>query len=235
MPVDPIDTDRPDITNSSHVVPEGSLRFENGVNVTAPDHSIVVDATNTRARLGIAPCLEVLVDVPTYLATLSGQASAGFSDLAPAVKWQISPVPGEVDLSVVAGVGLPTGTSHLIGPGSQPYLQVPWSWEVSEHWAINGMLTAFFHPSDPASKEVSQATLVLERKLGEKAAVFIEWVGEFPSAAPASHLVNSGAIYRLSKTEQIDFHIGTGLNAEAPSFVFGVGYSYRFDKLISRR
>jgi hypothetical protein len=52
--------------------------------------------------------------------------------------------------------------------------------------------------------QVYETTLVLERKLGERAGVFIEWVGDFPSEAGARHLLNSGAIYRLSKTEQID-------------------------------
>jgi hypothetical protein len=96
------------------------------------------------------------------------------------------------------------------------------------------MFTVFFRPSDPVSREVYQSTLVLERKIGEKAAVFVEWIGDFPSDAPAGHLLNSGAIYRLSNTEQIDFHIGAGLNAEVPRFVFGLGYSYRFDRLFSR-
>jgi hypothetical protein len=63
-PSDPIETDRPDITNSSRVVPAGSLQFENGVNITTPDHSLSVDGTYTRARLGIAPCLE-MADQPS--------------------------------------------------------------------------------------------------------------------------------------------------------------------------
>jgi hypothetical protein len=44
-------------------------------------------------------------------------------------------------------------------------------------------------------------------------------------------LLISGTVLHLSKTEQIDFHIGAGLDKEAPSFVFGIGYSYRFDGL----
>jgi hypothetical protein len=30
--------------------------------------------------------------------------------------------------------------------------------------------------------------------------------------APTSHLINSGATYRLTRTQQIDFHLGFGLN-----------------------
>jgi hypothetical protein len=217
-PTDEIETDRPDITNSSRVVPQGSLQFENGVNITIPESSHVLDGTNTRARLGIAPCLEVLVAVPSYFATLSGSVASGFTNVTPAVKWQISPIPGKIDLSAVAGIGLPTGSKALVGPGPQAYVQFPWFWELTAKWSVNGMPTTFLHPSDPVSKQAYESTLALERKVGNKAGVFIEWVGDFPSDAGARHLFNSGAIYRLSKTEQIDFHIGAGLNKYAPKF-----------------
>src|SRR6476659_6844057 len=67
---DEIATDRPDVTNSSLVVPTGSLQSENGVNFSARDGGRVLDGTNTRWRLGIAPCLELLLDLPTYFATV---------------------------------------------------------------------------------------------------------------------------------------------------------------------
>jgi hypothetical protein len=88
-------TDRPDFTNSSVVVPAGSLQTENGINSSARDGSRFVDGTNTRLRAGIANCLEFLVDVPTYFANVRGPGSSGFSDVAPALKWQISPIPGK--------------------------------------------------------------------------------------------------------------------------------------------
>ncbi|HET7885096.1 MAG TPA: transporter, partial [Bradyrhizobium sp.] len=61
-----IATDRPDVTNSSIVVPVGSLQNENGINLGGRDGSLRLDGTNSRWRLGIAPCLEVLIDLPTY-------------------------------------------------------------------------------------------------------------------------------------------------------------------------
>jgi hypothetical protein len=144
-PTDPIDTDRPDVTNSSRVVPEGSLQFENGINVTSPDHYFVLDGTNTRARLGIAPCLEVLVDADLFCHTERARA-VGLHRCRPAVKWQMSPVPGKIDLSAVTGIGLPTGRKELVGPGPQPYLQFPWSWEIASGWGVSGMFTTFLHP-----------------------------------------------------------------------------------------
>ena len=90
---DEIATDRPDVTNSSVVVPAGSLQIENGINFSARGGDRFVDGTNTRLRAGIANCLEVLVDVPTYFASAHGPEYSGLSDVTPALKWQISPVP----------------------------------------------------------------------------------------------------------------------------------------------
>ena len=123
---DPIATDRPDVTNSSLVVPLGSLQSENGINLSGRDDATLLDATNTRLRFGVAHCLEVLVDVPTYFAVLGGEAKSGWTNVTPAIKWQVSPLPGKIDLSLVAGAGLPTGTPSIAGHGVQPYLQSPW-------------------------------------------------------------------------------------------------------------
>ena len=116
---DEIMTDRPDVTNSSLVVPTGSLQSENGVNFSARDGGRTIDGTNTRWRLGVAPCLELLLDVPTYFANIRVPGSSGFTDVAPAVKWQISPIPGKIDLSVVLGTALPTGAVDIPGRGAQ--------------------------------------------------------------------------------------------------------------------
>jgi len=43
--------------------------------------------------------------------------------------------------------------------------------------------------------------------------------------------LNSGGAYRLTKTEQLDFHVAFGLNENAPTYIFGLGYSFRLDGL----
>jgi hypothetical protein len=230
---DDIATDRPDVTNSSLVVPVGSLQSENGVNFSARDGGRTIDGTNTRWRLGVAPCLELLLDVPTYFANIRGPGSSGFSDVAPAIKWQVSPLPGTIDLSVVFGAALPTGAVDIAGRGAQPYLQMPWSWELRDGWGLSGMLTEFFRPAELTAKRVTEATFVIERKVTERASLFVEYVGDYPENAGPSQLLNSGGLYRLSPTQQIDFHVAFGLNHNAPSYIAGVGYSFRFDGLFA--
>ena len=84
-----ISTDRPDVTNSSRVVPYGSLQAENGVDWTVRQGSNVISGSETRLRLGVAQCTEVLADVPTYFYSLNGRASSGFSDLVVSIKREL--------------------------------------------------------------------------------------------------------------------------------------------------
>jgi len=227
----PIETDRPDVTNSSVVVPVGSFQNENGINVSRRDGATIFDGTNSRFRLGIAPCLEVFVDLPSYVTSFRGTGASGFTNVGPGVKWQISPIPGKFDLSVAAGIGLPTGAVAVAGPGAQPYLQFPWSVELGSGWAIKGMVTNFFTPADQVNRYTNQSTFVIERQFDERTSLFVEYVGDYPIVGGTSHLFNSGGSYRITNTEQIDFHVGVGLNRNAPAYIFGVGYSFRLDRL----
>ncbi len=228
---DEITTDRPDVTNSSLVVPFGSLQSENGVNFSSRDGGRSIDGTNSRWRLGVAPCLEVLVDLPTYFGTVNGSGSTGFSDVAPAIKWQISPVPGKIDLSAVFGMAVPTGAVAIAGRGPQPYLQFPWSWELHEGWGVSGMFTEFFRPSDFTARRITETTFVIEKSLSERFSAFAEYVGDYPEGAGPSLMINSGGIYHLSKLQQVDFHLAVGLNHNAPNYIVGIGYSFRVDGL----
>jgi hypothetical protein len=232
---DELATDRPDVTNSSLVVPTGSFQSENGVNLTARDGGRTIDGTNTRWRLGLAPCLELLVDLPSYLGSVRAAGTSGFTDLAPAIKWQVSPIPGKFNLSVVVGAALPTGTVDVAGRGTQPYVQLPWSFELHDGWGVSGMLTEFIRPEEITARHVTETTFVVEKKLNGKFSVFTEYVGDYPESAGPTQLINSGGLYRISPKEQIDFHVAFGLNHNSPSYIIGVGYSFRIDGLFGSR
>jgi len=232
-PNSPIETDRPDVTNSAVVVPVASLQNENGVDLQRKDGAQALSGTNSRWRLGVAPCLEVLVDLPNYFTTLRGSGASGFSDVAPALKWQLNLPKSKLDLSITAGAALPTGANGVSGPGIQPYVQIPWSLELSGGWALNGMETSFFTP-DAAVKFTYQSTLAIEKEIGERAFIFVEYVGNFPASGGNSQLINSGARYRIDNNHQIDFHLGLGLDHNAPAYIVGAGYSFRIDGVFRR-
>jgi hypothetical protein len=228
---DNIEVDRPDVTNSSVVVPVASLQLENGINLARRSSSTAADGTNSRLRLGVAHCLEVLVDTPSYTHALQRSGQSGFLDLAPALKRQFGPLPGNIELSATLGLGLPTGTKAVAGRGYQPYLQFPWSHPLGEGWQVAGMLTTFWFPSQPADRETLESTLSLEREFGPQADLFMEFVGDYPSSSAPSQFLNFGGAYRVTRIQQLDFHTGFGLDSQAPKAFIGIGYSWRWDGL----
>jgi outer membrane putative beta-barrel porin/alpha-amylase len=234
-PSSEIATDRPDVTNSSQVVPVGSLQGENGINSTGNGSEKTIDGTNSRLRLGVAPCFEILVDLPDYVGGVRGAADSGFTNVVPAIKYQLSSLPESWNLSVTAGAGLPTGATRITGPGVQPYLQFPWSHELGNGWSTSGMFTTFFFPSNPLNNEITEATFVIEKKISERVSLFAEYVGDFPSRGSNVELFNIGGEYLLSRTQQVDFHIAFGLNRNSPDYIVGVGYSWRLDNLFAKR
>jgi hypothetical protein len=232
---DEIATDRPDVTNSSRVVPFGSLQAENGVDWTAGHGFAVhhqfdaIDGTNTRLRLGIAQCTEFLVDAPNYWRALNSSQPTGFSDVVVSFKRQL-PAPLGFDLSATAGAGFPTGSTRISGHGYEPYIQFPWSHEIADGWGLAGMFTLFWFPSEPRQDPTFEPTLSLERALGPSADLFIEYVGDYSHERP-SQVLDTGGAWRFTRTQQIDFHAGFGLNSSSVDHYFGVGYSLRLDGL----
>jgi hypothetical protein len=111
-------------------------------------------------------------------------------------------------------VVLPSGATGVAGAGVQPSVQFPWSWELRDGWSLAGMITEFFRPLDPISQLVTQATFVIEKKVSEKAGLFTD-VGYYPDNSGSRQLINSGGTYRITPTQQVDFHVALGLNHRA--------------------
>ena len=60
-------TDRPDVTESSIVVPKGSLQFENGITWTTDRGNQSVDFAETLVRFGLSTRTELRLVIPNYL------------------------------------------------------------------------------------------------------------------------------------------------------------------------
>jgi hypothetical protein len=233
---DAIVTDRPDITNSSLVVPWGSLQAENGVDWVLWRGANALDAPNAELRFGVAPCTEFFINVPSYFAAMSRAQPSGFSDVVASLKRQL-PAPFGFELSATAGLGFPTGLAKISGSGYEPYIEFPWSRGLAPGWTADGMFTFSWFPADSSENLIFQPTLEVERELGSQAEVFLEYVGDYGHQRPA-HLLDAGGALRVTKTQQVDFHIGAGLNRGSsalngmPAALYiGVGYSIRFDRV----
>jgi len=221
----PISTDRPAVTDSSVVVPSGSVQVENGVQSTTTSGERTVDGPESLVVYGLTGTTELRFSAPDYSYARSG---SGFGDLALGVKQQIGHTASGFDVSLVASLSLPTGANAVSSHGDDPSLQLPWSQKISDKWTTAGMLSVYWLTPYGARDVTGQATFLFDRQLTGPCDAFVEYAGGFPERGGPSHLLHFGTAYKLGQLRQLDFHVGVGLSRAAVDHFVGFGYSFRF-------
>jgi hypothetical protein len=230
-----IATDRPQITESSIVVPCGSLQFENGFAETGDGGQHGLDLPETWMRFGTPGKGELRFAVPDYFTNddTSSGFSSGVSDVSVGYKQQAGPARG-FNVSVIPSLSLPTGANRISSHGYDPSLQIPWSRSLTKNWSAAGMFSVA-DPTQPAGRNLTgQSSVYFDRQLTQPLDAWVEYSGSFPERGGPQHILNFGACYKPSLHQQIDFHWSFGLSAAAPDYWIGLGYSVRF-QLIHRR
>jgi hypothetical protein len=228
----PIATDRPAVTNSSVVVPAGSLQAENGLLETSSQGQSVLDGPESLVRFGVAKRTELRFTVPDYFYNLNtgGAPGSGFGDFAVGVKQQLGPTYG-FDVSVIAFLSFPTGANTLSSGGYDPGLQVPWSRALSANWTAAGMFSIYWPTQGRTRNVTGESTFLFDRQLTKPWDAFVEYAGDFPGFGGPRHLLHFGTALKIAKQQQIDFHIGVGLSSAAVDHLIGIGYSFRIQAL----
>jgi len=231
-----ISTDRPQVTNSSVVVPCGSLQFENGFEQIGSAGRQGADLPETSIRIGVGNKTELRFAVPDYFVnydTGSGFVSGG-GDSVVGIKQQLGPVHG-FDVSVIPSLSLPTGAGGISSGGYDPSLQVPWSRTLSKVWTVAGQLS-LLDPTEGSRRNVTgQASIYFDRALGSVWDAYVEYSGEFAQRGGPQHVVDFGAAYKISTHQQLDLHANFGFAAATPVRAIGVGYSVRFQVIRAKK
>jgi len=224
-----ISTDRPQITNTSTVVPCGSLQFENGFEQTGSAGHQGFDAPETSVRFGIANKTELRLGLPNCLFhDNTGSAIAnGASDLLLGFKQQLGPTHG-FDVSLIPSVSLPVGANAISSHGYDPSVQVPWSRSLTKMWTVAGQLSLFDPTSIGRRNVTGQASVYFDRALGSVWDAYVEYSGAFAQRGGPQHSVDFGAAYKISPHQQLDLHCNFGFASAIPSHAIGLGYSVRF-------
>ena len=224
----PIATDRPAVTNSSVVLPAGSIQVENGFLETSNQGQSVVDGPESLVRIGVATRTELRLTVPDYDYNLNGAIGSGFGDFAVGVKQQLGPTPGGFDVSAILFLSFPTGARTVSSGGYDPGLQVPWSRALLAKWTAAGMLSLYWPTQERTRNLIGESAFLLDRQLTGPWDAFVEYAGRFPERGGPQQLLHFGTALKIAKRHQLDFHVGVGLSSAAVDHFVGVGYSFRF-------
>jgi len=224
-----ITTDRPAVTESSVVVPEGGFQLENGFLATDTGDHHVLDFPESDLRYGLFAKTELRLSLPDYFRNLAAPnaGASGFGDTTVGLKEQLGPLHG-FDVSIIPSLSLPTGAAPVSSHGHDPAVQLPWSRSLAADWSVAGQLAAYWPTVGGRHRAVDEATLLFDRQLTARCDAFIEYAADIAQRGGTSQLLHVGAAYRLAAHHQLDVHAAAGLSQAAPRSFIGVGYSYLF-------
>jgi hypothetical protein len=217
-----IATDRPAVTDSSAVVPEGEFQAENGLLDTGNQRRNIVDVPETVIRIDVGPSTEVRFTAPDYY------QGSGFGDFAVGVKQQLLNGAGGFQVSAVVSLSFPTGANAVSSHGYDPSFQLPWSRALSSNRTAAGMMSVYAPTQNGSHFVIGESTFLIDRQLTGPWDAFVEYVGDFPQTGSPRHLLHLGTAYKIARMQQIDLHVGAGLSPAAVHHFIGIGYSFRF-------
>jgi outer membrane putative beta-barrel porin/alpha-amylase len=223
-------TDRPDFTETSFVVPRGSLQLEGGFTYTdEPGDLSVFNAPELLLRYGLASRTELRIGVPDYIREWTDRRSRdGFGDLYLGFKQQLGPSGAPYGFAVIPAVTVPVGSDRFSSNHVDPEVVLTWSRDLSEKWSVGGIF-GFAWPTEDGDRSFNFfPTVSFGYSLSDRWGTFLEWAAEFPENGGNIHLLHHGYTYALNRTSQLDVHLGVGLTRAAPDFFIGAGYATQF-------
>jgi hypothetical protein len=236
-------TDRPDITESTSIVPRGWAQLETGGVLTRETGaSKLLAGPATLARIGVASRVELRL---AWLGILHRDADGDLegpcaecdvtaaADGAASIKLLLAERAGAMpDVALLPAVTLPVGEKPFSTGRVDPALKLLLAGDLARRleWGANlGAAWLSGGEEDDGRRRLLSWSLSLGMDLGGPAGAFLEYFAEDPDGEPAGHLLDAGLTWGLSPEAQLDASGGAGLDSGAPDWFVGAGVSVRFD------
>lgn len=237
-----IETDRPDLTETSSVVGRGVLQIEASVqyerNNEGPDTETW--ATPTLFRYGLTELLELRLETDGYTyekTDLIGfdRSTRGYSPIDLGVKYRFMDGGAELmhpSLSVLGHIGVPSGSSTFDQNEVTGQLKLLMDWNLAQNWGLGVNIGLIYDVDDDDDEYLAgMATAALGYDWTDQLGTYWEIAYQGPESSRDRHAVifDTGVTYLLSDDLQLDTAIGTGIEGdEQADFFWTAGVSMRF-------
>jgi hypothetical protein len=226
----PIEPDRPDVTNGTHIVETGLLQIEAGGQYTRSAPSQTAFGSPFTARIGLRDWIEVRIGTDGLLIQTDGGARAtGLGNVQVGAKLRLWADPGGVPvLSVLPTVNLPTASPEKgLGSGHPDYtiaLLTGSDFATHAHVDVNYGIGAIGSVADEPSFVQHLVSVSASDAVSDNWNPYLEvfWFSRQDAGGRSVTSIDGGAIYQIGTRYALDGGLQFGVSASAPRFgVFG--------------
>lgn len=243
----PLVTDRPDQTESTAIVPRGSVQIEAGakrdVDEVDGEKTISDGVGNFLLRIGLSRIAELRLGWNGLTArdqrsgTVSNRIS-GQTDASLGAKFHLATEKGRRPaMAVIAFVSVPSGRDEFTSDGFDPGALFAFSHTISDRIGLGYNAGLVFESTAPEGEDrqtLSTWTYAIASgfSLSEKVGTFVEVFGSAPASASGSsaHSFDAGLTWLVRPNLQLDTSAGVGLNDGATDWFVSVGFSVRLPR-----
>jgi hypothetical protein len=241
-------TDRPDQTESSVVVPKGSVQLELGWSHEedkAGGESYEIDsAPESLLRVGVAEDLELRFGAPVHewleehFPAEPSREAEGWSDLEIGLKKHLWEEDGcRPEAALLFHVSLPTGAEGHSSERADPNFRFAFSHELNDRVSFGYNLGASWETQEDSLGDLDTVsyfnwTGTLGFALSDRLGAFAEFFGNIPMSAPGrpETSFDGGFTYLVTDNFQLDALAGVGISEDAPDWFIGAGVTYRWPR-----
>lgn len=246
---EPIETDRPDQTETATTVPAGSVQIEAGFvyehDEAAYDATFGGDATlettamqmpTALVRIGLAERFELRLEsgVQSIETRVKGSllpveettSMSGMTPLAVGFKVELLEEEGAVpQMAFIGDITLPLGDEALQSEHVAPAFRFTMANTLADWLSLGYNLGAEWDGNDPNG--VGIYTVTLAAALSETLGAYVEAFGEMSTGATPMHMLDGGFTFKPVPNFQLDLSGGIALNEASPDYYIGAGASVR--------
>ncbi len=222
---DTIETDRPDFTETSTLVPTGSLQLESGYTFSAIEESQEHAFGEILLRFDTKiPHLEGRIGLPSFHKTQdSNNSASSFDEISFGVKYAWIEPQNNLSFCTISSISFPFDRNPE--PEIKGCLGIDFNDDLRLSTNLN--LTAI---SEQTFYYLQSAlSFSLGKTWTEHWGTYIEWYGTLPEThlGHIQHIFNGGVTYLINPDTQLDLRLGTGFSNRNPDYFIGIGFSNR--------
>ena len=231
-------TDRPDQTESSALVPPGSIQVEIGVlteRTQVRENGLDLQQTvnaypDVLVRYGLLPAMELRVVAGYQQFSFAGESISGAGPLSIGTKLAICSEEGlRPEVAFIGHITLPwLGREEFRTSFIAPQFRFAASHTLSDIFSIGYNLGMEWDGESALATGIY--TAVLGIAISDEIGAFAEVFGGVPEMGESIHSIDGGFTYALLPNVQLDASAGFGLTETSPEYFVGAGLSFRLPR-----